>query len=166
MGNRNRDRNTLAPQTSWIDKIRQRLVAQDGFTLIELMVVVQLIGILTMLSVPSYLNYRTRASQATVQSNVRSATTAADMWNADKTGGNGSYTGLMRSKLILETPGVAPSIKAVSLNSGAGYCIEQTIGIYTYDIIGGVATPLGAWKLATIQPATCLAAAGTAALAT
>ena len=148
------------------DKVRHRLNADHGFTLVELLIVVQVIGILTMVAVPTYLNYKTRAQQATAQANVRTAQTAADMWYADKNGGNGAYTGLMRSKLILETPGISPTIKGVSLNGGAGYCIEETKGIYSYDYIGGTATPLGAWKVGTIQAATCLAAAGTAALAT
>jgi prepilin-type N-terminal cleavage/methylation domain-containing protein len=167
MDDRNRRGNTQGDKlTVAIQKLRQRLVAQQGFTLIELLVVVQLVGILTMLSLPTYLNYRTRARQATAQANVRSASTAADMWYADKNGGNGTYTGLMRSKLILETPGVDPSAMAVSLNGGAGYCIEDTKGVYTYDYIGGVATPLGAWKVGMIQAATCLTAAGSAGLAT
>jgi prepilin-type N-terminal cleavage/methylation domain-containing protein len=169
MGNRNRTENTrahLVLTASPLDRIRHRLRAQQGFTLIELLVVVQVIGIVTMVAVPTYLNYKTRALQATAQANVRSAQTGADMWYADKTGGNGAYTGLMRSKLVLETPGVSPTIMAGSVNGGAGYCIEETKGAYTYDYIGGVATPLGAWKLATIQAASCLTAAGTAALAT
>lgn len=149
-----------------IAKIGRRLRAGDGFTLVELLIVVQLVGILTMLAVPSYLSFRGKAEQSTAETNVRSATNGAEMWYASTTGGNGTYTGLMRSKLILETPGVAPSVKAVSLNAGAGYCIEDTDGPYTYDFIGGVATPVSPWKTATVQATTCLAAAGTAALST
>ena len=132
--------------------------------MIELLIVVQIVGILTMLAVPTYLNYRTKAKQATAQSNVRSAMTGAEMWYADANGGNGSYTGLMRSKLLLETPGVDPAVKAVSLNGGAGYCVEDTNGPYSFDFIGGTATPLSGWSVATVQAATCLTAAGTAAL--
>src|SRR5579862_2366970 len=146
--------------------LQDRLSGEQGFTLIELLIVVQLLGILTMLAVPTYLNSRAKAQAATAQANVRSSQTAAELWYSSTTGGNGAYTGLMRSKLQLETPGVAPTIKAVSLNSGAGYCLEDTVGPYTYDYIGGTATPLGTWKVATVQATTCLAAAGTAALAT
>lgn len=147
-------------------RLRRRLAGEQGFTLIELLIVVQVLGILTMLAVPTYLSSKAKAQMSTAQSNVRSAQTAAEMWYASTTGGNGTYTGLMRSKLQLETPGVASNIMAVSVNAGAGYCLEDTVGAYTYDYIGGTATPLGAYKTGTVQAATCLAAAGTAALAT
>jgi prepilin-type N-terminal cleavage/methylation domain-containing protein len=145
---------------------RQRLASDEGFALIELVIVLQIIGILTLIAVPTYLSYKTRAQQATVESNVRSATTGAEIWNGDKLGGAGSYAGLMRSSLAHELPSVEPNIKAVSLNGGLGYCVEDTTGAYTYSYIGGNATPLGAWQLGVIQAASCQAAAGVAALAT
>jgi len=146
--------------------IRERLAAEQGFTMIELLLVLQIVGILTMIAVPTYLTYRNRAQQGTAQANVRSAITGAYLWNIDKTGGNGSFAGLSRSTLLRELPGASPSIKAVSLNSGAGYCVEGTNGVYSYDYIGGVFTPLGSWKAGVVQPASCLAAAGVAALST
>jgi prepilin-type N-terminal cleavage/methylation domain-containing protein len=148
------------------ETIRERLAAEQGFTLIELLIVFQIIGILTMISVPTYLTYRDRAQQGTAQSNVRSAITGAYLWYTDKTGGNGTYAGLSRSNLIHELPSVDPTIKAVSLNGGAGYCVEGTSGAYSYDYLGGVVTPLGAWKTGVIQAASCLTAAGAAALST
>lgn len=148
------------------ETIRERLPAEQGFTLIELLIVFQIIGILTMISVPTYLTYRDRAQQGTAQSNVRSAITGAYLWNTDKTGGNGTYAGLSRSTLIRELPAADPTIKAVSLNGGAGYCVEGTSGSYSYDYLGGVVTPLGAWKTGVVQAASCLTAAGVAALST
>lgn len=148
------------------ETIRERLAAEQGFALIELLVVLQIIGILTLISVPTYLNYRDRAQQGTAQSNVRSAITGAYLWNTDKTGGNGTYAGLSRSTLLRELPAVDPNIKAVSVNGGAGYCVEDTNGAYSSDYIGGVVTPLGAWKTGVVQAASCLSATGVAALAT
>jgi len=57
-------------------------------------------------------------------------------------------------------------VTAVALNGGQGYCVEDKSGPWTYDYIGGSATALGTWKVGTIQAATCLDAAGTAALST
>lgn len=148
------------------ETIRERLAAEQGFTLIELLIVLQIIGILTLISVPTYLNYRDRAQQGTAQSNVRSAITGAYLWNTDKTGGNGSYASLSRSTLLRELPSADPNIKAVSVNGGAGYCVEDTNGVYSYDYIGGVATPLGAWKTGVVQAASCATATGVAALST
>jgi prepilin-type N-terminal cleavage/methylation domain-containing protein len=149
-----------------IEKIRRRLASDAGFTMIELLIVMQIVSILTLIGVPSYLTFKTKAQQATAQSNVRGSVPAAERWYADSSGGNGSYAGLMRSKLMVEATGIDPNVKAVALNSGAGYCVESTSGIYSYDYIGGSATPLGTWKAGKIQAATCLTAAGAAALAT
>ena len=149
-----------------LDSIKRRLASDAGMTMIELLIVVQILAILTLVGVPTYISFEARAQQATAQANVRSGTSGAEIWYSDKNGGNGSYAGLMRSKLLSEAPGADKTIKAVSLNGGLGYCVEDTKGIYSYDYIGGLATPLGAWKLGTIQAATCLAAAGAAALST
>ena len=118
--------------------IRERLAAEQGFTLIEMLIVLQILAILTLISVPTYLNYRDRAQQGTAQSNVRSAITGAYLWNTDKTGGNGTYAGLSRSSLLRELPAADPNIKAVSVNGGAGYCVEDTNGVYSYDYIGEI----------------------------
>ena len=56
--------------------------------MVELLIVLQIVGILTMISVPTYITYRDRAQQGTVQSNVRSAITGAYLWDTDKTGGS------------------------------------------------------------------------------
>jgi prepilin-type N-terminal cleavage/methylation domain-containing protein len=147
-------------------RIRERLAAEDGFTMIELLIVLQIVGILTMIAIPTYLTYRARAQQGTAQSNASSAIIGAYLWNTDKTGGNGTYSGLSRSTLLRELRSADPNIKAVSLNSGAGYCIEDTNGPYSYDYVGGVVTPLGAWKTGVMQAASCLTATGVAALST
>jgi prepilin-type N-terminal cleavage/methylation domain-containing protein len=143
---------------------RERLASDDGFSLIELVVVLQIVGILTLIAVPTYLSYQARAQQATVQSNVRSAANGAELWDGDKLGGAGTYAGLMRSTLARELPSIDPNTNAVALNGGLGYCVEDSTGQYTYDYIGGNATPLGGWRVGVVQAASCLTAAGVAAL--
>jgi prepilin-type N-terminal cleavage/methylation domain-containing protein len=151
----------ITPQT-----IRDRLASEHGFTMIELLLVLQIVGILVMISVPTYLTYRNRAEQGTAQSNVRSAITGAYLWNIDKTGGNGSFAGISRSTLLRELPSADPTIKAVSVNGGAGYCVEGSSGAYSYDYLGGLVTPLGGWRIGVVQGASCLTAVGVAALST
>lgn len=61
-------------------KIRKLLKKQEGFTLVELMIVVVILGILAGIGVQQYGNIQERAKKAADDANKKVLTNAANMW--------------------------------------------------------------------------------------
>lgn len=57
---------------------------QKGFTIMELMIVIVIIGILIAIAVPAYRNFTSRAQQAACESNQRTIESAAGLYFAEE----------------------------------------------------------------------------------
>jgi len=85
-----------------LNTLRQRLGddEDDGFTLIELMVVVLIIAILIAIAIPTFLGARERAQDRAAQSSLRNALTAAKTLYTD----NGNYSSANATNLKAVEP--------------------------------------------------------------
>jgi type IV pilus assembly protein PilA len=111
--------------------LRRRAEEEKGFTLIELLVVILIIGILAAIAIPSFLNQKTKATDASAKELARTAQTAAETYATDH---DGSYTGISPTVLA----GVEPTIQTAAGNnnaylsaaaadtSGQGYTVTTT----------------------------------------
>ncbi|HET7483575.1 MAG TPA: prepilin-type N-terminal cleavage/methylation domain-containing protein [Actinomycetota bacterium] len=104
---------------------RQR---QDGFTLVELLVVVVIISILAAIAIPIYLRQREKGWTAQVQSSLKNAATAIEAWAVDNGGDFTSLNGADAS--VLEPQGFhmptwasSPGYITIVAN-GTRYCIQ------------------------------------------
>ena len=66
-----------------IAMMRERFNKEEGFTLVELMVVVLIIAILIAIAIPTFLGARERAQDRAAQSNLRNALTAQKVYYTD-----------------------------------------------------------------------------------
>ena len=115
-------------------KLRQRM-AQDesGFTLVELLVVMLILGLLAAIAIPAFFNQRDKARDASAKEAVRTAETAMETYATDH---DGSYDGANAAALrTIENTLNDANLSAVSepatVNAAAG---DDADNSYTVEV--------------------------------
>lgn len=75
-----------------LTKLRRRAADEKGFTLIELLVVILIIGILAAIAIPSFLNQKGKANDASAKELARTAQTTMETIATDNGGSYASVT--------------------------------------------------------------------------
>lgn len=76
-----------------MSKFRRRLNKEEGFTLVELLIVIAILGILIALAVPRMSGISDSARERAIEANKRTLVSAATMWYAQHPGQAATWNG-------------------------------------------------------------------------
>ncbi len=113
---------------------------KKGFTLIELMIVVALIGILAAIAVPQFTQYRSRSYMTAARTDARNAHTAVHAWLTNNSGGNPPAETIIGPAAGVNYPETRASDgSTISIAAGGSVTVThaRVNGSYSIDITTG-----------------------------
>jgi type IV pilus assembly protein PilA len=105
---------------------------EKGFTLIELMIVIAIIGILAAIAIPQFTKYRQRGYDSTANSDVKNMYTAAQAYFSDYPTGT-ITTAKLNSYGYKQSTGVTAAVTTGSM-SGLAMTATHSSGTKTYSV--------------------------------
>jgi type IV pilus assembly protein PilA len=108
---------------------------QKGFTLIELMIVVAIIGILAAIAIPQFAIYRISGFNATAESDLRHLITAQEAYFSDRQTYATATVDLVTSGYMHSSPGVSVNIGGANATSYS-MTASHSSGDRTWSVAG------------------------------
>jgi type IV pilus assembly protein PilA len=112
---------------------------QKGFTLVELLIVIAIIGILAAIAIPQFSSYRAKAYMTQVRSDVKNAYTAATAYFADNPSATAITIADLQNNGFRGTP---PVTVGVTSGNSSGFSLSgsssQCNGTYAMTAAGAI----------------------------
>jgi len=100
-----------------------------GFTLVEIMVVVAIIGLLAAIAIPSFMKSRDMAQLNSIFNNLRTIEAAKDQWALENKRGTGDSTSLSLISDYLKGGTIKPVVSETYTTSPVGSPAIATSGV-------------------------------------
>jgi prepilin-type N-terminal cleavage/methylation domain-containing protein len=116
------------PHTAHLGTHRSALAGETGFTLVELLVSLAIVGVLLVIAVPAYLNFQEKSQSTAALSEVREVIPSANAYYVE----NNSFTGMTPhslrsgydSGLTISNGNSTGIVSADAEGNGQSYCIS------------------------------------------
>ncbi|MGD2278758.1 MAG: prepilin-type N-terminal cleavage/methylation domain-containing protein [Candidatus Omnitrophota bacterium] len=114
----------------------KKLLGKGGFTLVEIMIVVAIIGLLAAVAIPNFMRARERAQQNACIANLKQVDGAKTLWALDSGGGSTSTPGWgdLIDTYIKRTPSCPAGGTYTIGNMSTDPACTETTGSYPHQL--------------------------------